>query len=130
MSDTTPSRPLSPFMIGPHYKPQLTSMLSILHRITGAALAFGAILLTWWLLAALSGVGAFALVQEFRQSIIGQVMLFGWIFSFVYHLLNGVRDLKWDMGYGFELKSVYRTGYIVIVGSIILTVLIWTMGGK
>src|SRR4051812_23968605 len=123
-------RPLSPFMIGPSYKPQLTSMLSILHRATGAALAFGAILLTWWLLAALAGVGAFALVQDFRQSIIGQVMLFGWIFSFVYHLLNGVRHLKWDLGYGFELKSVYRTGYIVIAGSVILTVLIWTMGGK
>jgi succinate dehydrogenase / fumarate reductase cytochrome b subunit len=121
-------RPLSPHL--QVYKPQLTSILSILHRITGAGLAFGAILLTWWLLAALSGVGAFALVQEFRTSFIGQVMLFGWIFSFVYHLLNGVRHLKWDMGYGFELKSVYRTGYIVIVGSIILTVLIWTMGGK
>lgn len=119
------NRPLSPFMIGPSYKPQITSMLSILHRITGAALAIGSIVLTWWLLAALAGVGAFSFFQVFRTSIIGQVMLFGWLFSFVYHLLNGVRHLKWDLGYGFELKSVYRTGYIVIFGSIILTVLIW-----
>jgi len=120
------NRPLSPFMIGPHYKPQLTSMLSILHRITGAALAVGLVLLTWFLFAVRSGEGAFLVFCDFRKSFIGQAMLFGWLFSFVYHFLNGIRHLKWDMGYGFKLKSVYRTGYIVVIGSVIITVMIWT----
>ncbi len=122
-------RPLSPHL--QVYKPQLTSMLSILHRMTGAALAFGSVMLAWWLFAALDGVRAFSLVQDFRESFIGQFMLFGWLFSFVYHFLNGIRHLKWDLGFGLEIKSVYRTGYIVVVGSIILSVMIWTMtGGK
>jgi succinate dehydrogenase / fumarate reductase cytochrome b subunit len=124
------NRPLSPFMIGSAYKPQLTSMLSILHRLTGAALAVGLVLLTWFLFAVLEGEHAFSLFRDFRESFIGQIMLFGWLFSFVYHFLNGIRHLKWDLGYGFALKSAYRTGYIVVIGSVILTVLIWTMGGK
>jgi succinate dehydrogenase / fumarate reductase cytochrome b subunit len=121
-------RPLSPHL--QIYKPQLTSMLSILHRITGAALAVGSLVLTWFLFAVLAGEHAFSIFRAFRESIIGQVMMFGWIFSFVYHFLNGIRHLKWDAGFGLELKSVYRTGYIVLIGSVFLTVLIWTMGGK
>lgn len=124
------NRPLSPFMLGPDYKPQLTSMLSILHRITGAALAVGSLLLAWFLFAVLAGEHAFSIFRAFRESLIGQVMMFGWIFSFVYHFLNGIRHLKWDAGYGLELKSVYRTGYIVVIGAVILTVLTWTMGGR
>lgn len=123
-------RPLSPFMIGPHYKPQLTSMLSILHRITGAALGVGGLLLAWWLFAGLSGVAAFAGFHRFCQSALGQVMLFGWLFSFVYHFLNGIRHLKWDMGYGFELKKAYLTGYIVMAGSLFITWMIWTGVGQ
>ena len=122
-------RPLSPHL--QIYKPQLTSMLSILHRITGAALAFGSVILAWGLFAVLAGEHAFSLFRDFRESLIGQFMLFGWLFSFVYHLLNGIRHLKWDAGFGLEIKSVYRTGYIVVIGSIILSVMIWTMtGGK
>lgn len=124
------NRPLSPFMIGPSYRPQITSMLSILHRATGAALGVGAIVFAWWLLAVASGVGAFETFQNFRQSFLGQFMLFGWLFSFVYHFLNGVRHLKWDMGYGLEMKSVYRTGYVVVGGSLLLTVLIWGGFGR
>jgi succinate dehydrogenase / fumarate reductase cytochrome b subunit len=121
------NRPLSPHL--QIYKPQLTSMLSILHRITGAGLAAGAILVAVWLLAALKGDQAFAMVQSFRESIIGQLMLFGWLFAFVYHFFNGIRHLKWDAGYGFTLKSVYRSGWVVVVGSALLTVLIWmTLG--
>ncbi len=105
-------------------------MLSILHRITGAALAVGSIMLAWFLFAVLAGEHAFSIFRAFRESIIGEVMMFGWLFSFVYHFLNGIRHLKWDAGYGLELKSVYRTGYIVVIGSVILTVMIWTMGGK
>lgn len=120
-------RPLSPHL--QIYKPQLTSMLSILHRITGAALAVGSLLLAWFLFAVLAGEHAFSIFRAFRESLIGQVMMFGWLFSFVYHFLNGIRHLKWDAGYGLELKSVYRTGYIVVIGSVILSVAIWTMVG-
>lgn len=119
------NRPLSPFMIGPHYKPQLTSMLSILHRITGAALAIGCALMAWWLVAAWMGEHAFGLFRDFKTSFIGQLMLFGWLFSFVYHFFNGLRHLKWDMVIGFNLKVAYLTGYLVLAASIIVTVLIW-----
>src|SRR5574337_1008820 len=104
-------RPLSPHLL--IYKPQLTSILSITHRITGCGLVAGAVLVTVWLLAALSGTAAFALVQQFRESMIGQLMLFCWLFAFVYHFLNGIRHLKWDAGYGLSLQSVYRSGTVV-----------------
>ena len=120
-------RPLSPHL--QIYKPQITSVLSILHRITGAGLALGAVLVTLWLLAALTGEQAFALVQGFRDSPIGQLMLFCWLFAFVYHLLNGIRHLKWDAGYGITMKSVYRSGWVVIFGSILLSILIWMTAG-
>jgi len=116
-------RPLSPHL--QIYKPQLTSVLSILHRITGAGLGLGAILVTAWLLAALSGVDAFATATQFRESFIGQVMLFGWLFAFVYHFLNGIRHLKWDAGFGLDIESAYRSGYVVIFGSVVITLLIW-----
>ena len=121
------NRPLSPHL--QIYKPQLTSVLSISHRITGAGLALGAILVTVWLFAALSGDDAFALVQRFRDSIIGQLMLFCWLFAFVYHLLNGVRHMSWDAGYGFDLKSTYKSGWIMGLGAVALTILIWIMAG-
>jgi succinate dehydrogenase / fumarate reductase cytochrome b subunit len=113
-------------MIGTAYRPQLTSMLSILHRMTGAALGVGALVLTWWLFAVLSGISAFETFLAFRASFIGQLMMLGWVFSFVYHFLNGVRHVIWDFGYGFELKKAYRTGYIVVFGSVLITYLIWT----
>jgi succinate dehydrogenase / fumarate reductase cytochrome b subunit len=116
-------RPLSPHL--QIYKPQMTSVLSILHRITGAGLALGAAAVALWLLAALMGEQAFALVRGFRDSIIGQLMLFCWLFAFVYHFLNGIRHLLWDGGYGITMKSVYRSGWTVVFGSILLTLLIW-----
>ncbi len=122
-------RPLSPHI--QIYKPQITSVMSILHRIPGAALAAGTLLLTWWLFAALSGVHAFGVFEAFRSSLIGQVMMFGWLFSFVYHFFNGIRHLKWDMGYGIEMKRVYRSGYFAIAATVILTLMIWlTAGGQ
>lgn len=116
-------RPLSPHL--QIYKPQLTSVLSILHRATGAALAAGALLLTAWLFAALAGDDAFALVQGFRRSLPGQVMLFGWLFSFVYHFLNGLRHLKWDALFGLDMKSVYSSGWVVAIGAVAVTGAIW-----
>lgn len=121
------NRPLSPHL--QIYKPQLTSMLSILHRITGAGLAAGAVVLAWWLLAALCGEESFALTQQFRGSLIGTVMLFCWLFAFIYHLLNGMRHLVWDTGRGLDLKSVYRSGWLVITCSLVLTLAVWYIAG-
>jgi len=106
------------------------AILSILHRATGAALAVGALLLTWWLFAALTGVGAFAAFEAFRSSYIGKFMLFGWLFSFIYHFFNGIRHLKWDLGYGVEVQSVNRSGAVVVAGTAILTLLLWFTGGR
>ena len=118
-------RPLSPHL--QIYKPQLTSVLSISHRITGVGLAAGTLLLTWWLLAAAAGPEAFATVQGFLGSWIGYVILFGLSYALMYHLCNGVRHLFWDAGRGFELPTVYKTGWAVVIGSAALTVIAWAI---
>ena len=119
-------RPLSPHL--QIYKPQLTSVLSILHRITGAALAIGTLLLVWWLVAIAAGPESFAAAQEFFGSVIGQLLLLGWSWALFYHLCNGIRHLAWDIGWGFDLKSVYATGWAVVIASCALTAIAWIAG--
>ena len=123
---TTQNRPLSPHL--QVYRPQLTSILSILHRATGVALAIGTLLLVWWLIAAASGADEFAAVQAFIGSWIGRLLLLGWTFSLFYHLCNGIRHLFWDAGMGFELPAAYASGWIVVLASIALTVIAWVWG--
>ena len=118
-------RPLSPFMFPTWYRFQLTSALSILHRLTGIALAAGSILLGWWLVAVAAGGESFEVTHAFIRSPIGMVLLFLWSAAFFYHLCNGIRHLAWDAGYGLELRSAYRGGYIVIAAALLLTVLTW-----
>lgn len=122
----TDNRPLSPHL--QVYKPQLTSMLSILHRLTGVALAFGTLLLVWWLIAAATGPGAYDAVQSFIGSILGRLLLLGWTFSLFYHLANGLRHLAWDTGRGFELTTAYATGWLVVIAAIVLTLVSWVGG--
>lgn len=122
----TGNRPLSPHL--QVYRPQLTSVLSIMHRGTGVALSLGTVLLVWWLMAAASGPSAFALVQGFVGSWIGLLLLFGWSFALFYHLANGIRHLFWDAGYGFDMKTVYASGWVVVAASGALTVLAWIIG--
>jgi succinate dehydrogenase / fumarate reductase, cytochrome b subunit len=110
-------RPLSPDV--QIYRPQLTSVLSISHRITGIALSFGAPLLVFWLLAASAGPQAYSAVQGFLHSWIGLLLMFGWTFSFFFHLCN------WDAGYGFELRTIYASGWAVVAASTGLTVVAW-----
>ena len=119
-------RPLSPHI--QVYKPQLTSVLSILHRATGVALGAGAPLLAWWLLAAAHGPGQFATAQAFMASWLGRLLLFGFTFSLFYHLCNGIRHLFWDAGRGFELKTVYASGWLVVAASLGLTAASWIAG--
>jgi succinate dehydrogenase / fumarate reductase, cytochrome b subunit len=122
----TANRPLSPHL--GIYKPQLTSVLSITHRLTGLALAVGTLLLLWWLVAAATSPEAFATAQAFWRSWIGMLLLLGWTFALFYHLCNGVRHLLWDVGWGFDLPTTYLTGWIVVVASIVLTVAAWAAG--
>lgn len=116
-------RPLSPHLS--IYRPQITSTLSILHRVTGVALTLGAVLVVWWLLAAATGPGAFALADGFLSSLLGGLILLGSAWALSYHLLNGIRHLFWDAGYGFQLSSVTSSGWFVVIGSFVLTALIW-----
>lgn len=121
----SPQRPLSPFMIGPYYRPQLTSMLSITHRLTGMINVAGALGLVVWLLCVAAGPDAHAAFMGHAGAWYGLILLFGWSWTLAYHLCNGLRHLVWDTGRGFDLPTVYRTGYAVIAGSLALTALVW-----
>lgn len=123
---TSQNRPLSPHL--QVYRPQLTSVLSILHRATGIALAVGTLLLVWWLVAAGLGPDAFANAQAFLGSWIGRLLLFGWTFALQYHLCNGIRHLFWDAGKGFELPAAYASGWAVVIVATVLTGLSWILG--
>lgn len=116
-------RPLSPHL--QIYKPQITSALSIFHRITGVALSVGTALLVWWLVAAATSDRAYDTVSWFMRSPVGYLVLFGWTVSLWYHFLAGVRHLMWDAGYGYDLPTVHLTGRAVLVGTAALTVLTW-----
>lgn len=118
------NRPLSPFMIGPYYRPQITSMLSITHRLTGIGLGIGAVALVWWLLAAATDPGYFRVIDGLWTSWIGNLFWIGILWSFWYHLLNGVRHLMWDTGRGLDIPSVTRSGQAVLAGSVVLTLLV------
>jgi len=118
-------RPLSPFMFPVWYRFQITSALSILHRLTGIGLAVGSILLAWWLISVAAGGEWFEATHRFLASPIGIALLFFWSVAFFYHLCNGIRHLAWDAGYGFELGTAARSGYAVLTLTIVLTVLAW-----
>ena len=118
-------RPLSPHL--QIYRPQLTSVLSITHRATGIVLVVGTLLLVYWLLAAASGAEAYASAQALMGSWIGRTVLLGFSFALFYHLCNGIRHLFWDVGLGFELKSAYASGNAVVIASVAMTVITWSL---
>jgi succinate dehydrogenase / fumarate reductase cytochrome b subunit len=115
------SRPLSPHMT--IYRPQITSMLSIAHRLTGIGLALGAVMVVWWLLAAAADPGYFAVIDDLWTSWIGHLVWLGITWALAYHFLNGIRHLVWDTGHGLDLPSVERGGVAVLIGSVVLTVI-------
>ena len=117
------ARPLSPHL--QVYKPQITSVMSIFHRITGVGLSFGTLLLVCWLVAAATGEAAYNNVQAFMGSPIGIILLMGWSWALMYHLCTGIRHLVWDMGKALSLPAVYATGYAALAISTLLTVVIW-----
>ncbi len=117
------NRPLSPHMT--IYRPQYTSMLSILHRITGVGLTLGAVLAVWWLLAAATSEEYFEYVDGLATSWIGNLIWIGSTWALAYHFCNGIRHLIWDMGYGFELEDARKSGMAAVAGSVVLTVIVW-----
>lgn len=115
-------RPLSPFM---NYRWQYSNTLSILNRITGLALSVGLLLFVYWLAAAASGAQSYAQAQTVFAHPVTKLLLIGFSFSFFYHLLNGVRHLVWDAGYGFEKAVARKSGWLVFIGSLVVTAFFW-----
>src|ERR1700679_2413366 len=112
------ARPLSPHMT--IYRWPVAMATSITHRMTGIAMSIGTLVLAWWLIAAASGPEAYATFSHVAGSWIGRIVLFGFTWSLAFHLLNGIRHLAWDMGYGFSIPTARMTGWLVIVLSVLL----------
>jgi succinate dehydrogenase / fumarate reductase, cytochrome b subunit len=106
----------------------MSSMTSIMHRITGCALGAGTLLLALWLVCAATSDSAFSMVQAFLGSWIGILILIGFTAALFYHFCNGLRHLAWDAGKGFELPDMHRTGWIVVGATVVLTVCFWIIG--
>jgi succinate dehydrogenase / fumarate reductase cytochrome b subunit len=122
---TSHPRPTSPHL--QIYKPQLTSITSILHRISGVVLAIGTLALVYWLIAAALGQSSFDTAETIAGSWLGRLALFGWTLAFFFHLLNGIRHLVWDAGHGFDLPTAYRSGWTAIIGTVVLSVIAWVL---
>ncbi|WP_150495933.1 succinate dehydrogenase, cytochrome b556 subunit [Roseibium aquae] len=125
-ADQQGNRPLSPHL--QIYKPILTMVMSILHRITGAALYFGTVLLAWWLIAAAAGPQYFDFVNGIYGSFLGRLILFGFTWALVHHMLGGIRHFIWDMGAGFGREAREWLAKATIIGSVSLTILLWIIG--
>jgi succinate dehydrogenase / fumarate reductase cytochrome b subunit len=114
--------------ISPHlqiYKPQITSVLSILHRISGFFLFLGSFIWSGWLIGLASGPECYVWVQDMALHPLGLIVLVGWSFVLFYHILNGIRHLMWDAGIGVDINTATKTGWVVIFGTMSLTILTW-----
>ena len=127
MAETKPGlRPLSPHL--QIYRPMLTMMVSIMHRITGVALYFGVLLLVWWFTAAAVSDNYFDMVQGFFGHWFGRLVLFGLTWALAFHTLGGLRHFLWDTGRGLEIKTVEWMARANLAGSIVITLLLWVIG--
>lgn len=125
MANVNSNRPLSPHL--QIYKPIPTMVMSIVHRITGGALYFGTVLVAWWLIAASMGATSFEWVTWFMGTIIGRVILFGYTWALLHHMIGGFRHFVWDLGYGFDKHLTTKVAKLSIICSIALTVLVWVI---
>jgi succinate dehydrogenase / fumarate reductase cytochrome b subunit len=126
MADAPIQRPISPHL--QIYKWTLPFLMSGFHRATGFALYFGFALVAWWLVAAASGPSAYANVQWFFGSFIGRLVLFGFTWGLIHHTLGGIRHLIWDTGHGIDTHQVQWLARATIIGSIVLTLIVWVVG--
>ena len=123
MPEARSKRPLSPhFQV---YKWPVTMGTSILHRVTGVGLGLGTLILAWWLVAASLGPDAYAAFETAAFNLFGRFVLFGFTLALVYHALNGVRHLAWDLGYGFKVATANISGLIVYGATVVVTLVIW-----
>jgi succinate dehydrogenase / fumarate reductase cytochrome b subunit len=126
MAQVAKPRPLSPHL--QIYRLTLTMAMSIVHRITGAGLYFGMGVVAWWLLAAGAGPNAYAIFESYIGSWFGCLVLFGFTWALLHHSLGGVRHLIWDMGRGFEPAEREALTLATLIGSVVLTLLLWGIG--
>lgn len=117
------ARPLSPHL--QIYSMQINMLMSIVHRITGAGLYFGTLILVWWLVAAATGPAYFNYVNGLLGTIPGQIVLFGFTWALMHHTLGGLRHLIWDTGRGFQISSVNAISWLTLIGSLAITGAIW-----
>ncbi len=123
---TRKPRPLSPHLM--IYKPIPTMVMSILHRMTGAALYVGTLFVVWWLVAIASGPEAFDTASSFFGSIVGIVILFGYTWALIHHMLGGLKHLMQDTGTGLQRDFTTALAYAHIIASVALTILLWVVG--
>ena len=109
------------------YRWQIGNSLSILHRLTGVALALGLLALGFWLVSLAGGEQSYAAAAKVFASPVGFLFLVGWTFAFLYHLLNGVRHLFWDAGYGYERTQRHVSGWFAVLGALGLTLCVWAL---
>lgn len=129
MTDTTSplkERPLSPHLSV--YKPIPTMVMSILHRITGAAMYFASVLVAWWLIATAIGPGAFAPMSAFFESLIGEIGLFLLSWVLIHHMIGGIKHLVQDTGKGLGKEETTKFAYMHVILSVVLTILLWIVG--
>lgn len=122
----TVERPLSPHLS--IYARQINMVMSILHRITGTALYFGTLLLAAWLIATAMGEREFELVNAAFNHPLGRLVLLGYTWALVHHMLGGMRHLLWDTGRGLQIWQVNSLSWLTIIGSAVLTLAIWALG--
>lgn len=118
-------RPLSPHL--QVYRPQMTSVMSIMHRAAGIVLTTGTLVMTAWLVSLAMGAERYGIVAAALAHPLGQFVLFGYSVALIYHALNGIRHLGWDIGIGLTIPEVYRNGQLVLVLTAVLTVVLWTV---
>ncbi len=126
MAQAMKSRPISPHI--QIYRPIPTMVMSIVHRITGGALYFGTLLVAWWLVAAAAGESHFNTANAFFGSFIGQLILLGYTWALIHHMLGGIRHLIWDTIHGLEKETARKFAWMTLAGSVTLTILVWIVG--
>ncbi|MEZ5840095.1 MAG: succinate dehydrogenase, cytochrome b556 subunit [Hyphomicrobiales bacterium] len=119
-------RPLSPHL--QIYKPSITMVMSVVHRVTGAGLYFGTILMAWWLMSVAGGEHYYELTRTIFGSFIGRLVLFGYTWALIHHMLGGIRHFIWDTGAQFERGERDRLAFLTLAGSVSITLLIWLIG--
>jgi succinate dehydrogenase cytochrome b subunit len=125
-----PERPLSPHL--QIYSPLINMVMSIVHRMTGSALYLGSLLLAWWLIAAATGPDSYNYFLSWCDTWFGKLVLLGYTWALMHHMMGGIRHLIWDSGYGYDLRTVDLLSWGSLAASLILTVIVWgcvAMGG-